>query len=68
MPDEWVTIKKPTRDDALQAYAGTKLSWLVRFEMRCSDDTMRILPAADWRSGPDEFVNWLAKHASSSNA
>lgn len=44
MPVEWVTIKNPTRDDAIQAYAGVKLSWLVRFVMRCSDDTMRFYP------------------------
>jgi hypothetical protein len=56
---EWIVIKDPSMEDAQNAYAATKLSWLVKFEMRTGDDTMRILPAADWDSGPEEFVSWM---------
>jgi hypothetical protein len=56
---EWIVIKDPSMDDARHAYAGTKLSWLVRFEMRTGDDTMRILPDFNWRNGPEDFVAWM---------
>ena len=56
---EWLVIKPFTVKDAQYAAAGILLSWLARVEMQTSDDSMRVLPAADWRDGPEEFVQWL---------
>jgi hypothetical protein len=61
-PDSLIVIKNPTMEDAQHAYAGVTLSWLVKTEHRTSDDTLRILPSVDWKTGPAEFVAWLSKY------
>jgi hypothetical protein len=55
----WLVIKKPTREDALAAYAAVTLSWAVRSEHRGGDDTLHVLLVQDWKTGPKEFVEWV---------